>query len=55
MNEEELKELEVTEINPDQDFAINYENEEVYYLDGYKTNDNTIVYSLTDINNLAVK
>ena len=55
LNEAELKELEVTEINPDQDFAINYENEEVYYLDGYKTNDNTIVYSLTDINNLAVK
>lgn len=55
LGEEELKKLEVTEINAHQDFAINYENEEVYYLEGYKTNDNAIVYSLTDINNLAVE
>ena len=34
---------------------LNYETEEVYYLDGYKTDDNNIVYSLTDISNLVVK
>ena len=55
LNEDELKKLEVTELNSAQDFVINYENEEVYYLAGYKVNDNTVIYSLTDINNLAVK
>ena len=53
LSKEDLEELEVTEIKQEQDFVINYENEEVYYLDGYKTEDNNIVYSLTDISNLA--
>ena len=51
----DLEELEVTEIKQEKDFVINYETEEVYYLDGYKTDDNNIVYSLTDISNLVVK
>ena len=53
--EEDLEKLEVTEIKQEKDFVINYETEEVYYLDGYKTDDNNIVYSLTDISNLVVK
>ena len=55
ISEEDLEELEVTEIKQEKDFVINYETEEVYYLDGYKTDDNNIVYSLTDISNLVVK
>lgn len=55
LDEEELKKLEVTEIKENQDFVINYETEEVYYLEGYQTDDNNIVYSLTDINGLAVE
>lgn len=55
LSKEDLEELEVTEIKQEKDFVINYETEEVYYLDGYKTDDNNIVYSLTDINNLAVE
>mgnify|MGYP007135675482 CR=1 FL=1 len=55
LSKEDLEELEVTEIKQEKDFVINYETEEVYYLDGYKTDDNNIVYSLTDISNLVVK
>ena len=55
LSKEDLEELEVTEIKQEQDFVINYETEEVYYLDGYETEDNNIVYSLTDISNLVVK
>ena len=55
LQEQELHELEINEIKTNQDFAVNYETEEVYYLDGYETDENTIIYSLTDINNLAVK
>ena len=54
LNEQNLKDLEINDIEDDKDFAVNYETEEVYYLEGYKTNDNRIIYSLTDINNLAV-
>ena len=50
-----IEELEVTEIKQEKDFVINYETEEVYYLEGYQTKDNKMVYSLTDINNLAVE
>ena len=55
LSKEDLEELEVTEIKQEKDFVINYETEEVYYLDGYKTDDYNIVYSLTDISNLVVK
>ena len=55
LNEQALKDLEINDIKEDKKFAINYETEEVYYLDGYQTNDNKIIYSLTDINDLAVK
>lgn len=55
LSKEDLEELEVTEIKQEKDFVINYETEEVYYLAGYKTDDNNIVYSLTDISNLVVK
>ena len=55
LGEEELKNLEVTETKPNQDFVINYETEEVYYLEGYQTDNKNIIYSLTDINSLAVE
>ena len=55
LSKEDLEELEVTEIKQEKDFVINYETEEVYYLEGYQTKDNKMVYSLTDINNLAVE
>ena len=65
ISEEDLKKLNIEdkielqqqamEIKQEKDFVINYETEEVYYLDGYKTDDNNIVYSLTDISNLVVK
>lgn len=50
-----LKELELTEIQEDKKFIVNYENEEVYYIDGYETDSGNIIYSLTDINNLAIQ
>lgn len=50
-----LKELELTEIQEDKKFIVNYENEEVYYIDGYEKDDGNIIYSLTDINNLAIQ
>ena len=50
-----LKELELTEIQEDKKFIVNYENEEVYYINGYKTEDGNIIYSLTDINNIAIQ
>ena len=53
--EEDLKKLNIEEIKQEKDFVINYETEEVYYLEGYQTKDNKMVYSLTDINNLAVE
>lgn len=55
LGEEELKNLEITETKPNQDFVINYETEEVYYLEGYQTDNKNIIYSLTDINSLAVE
>ncbi len=55
LDEEELKKLEITDAKKSEDFVINYETEEVYYLNGYKTEDNTIAYSLTDINNLVAQ
>ena len=55
LGEEQLKNLEVTETKPNQDFVINYETEEVYYLEGYQTDNKNIIYSLTDINSLAVE
>lgn len=55
LSKEDLEELEVTEIKQEKDFVINYETEEVYYLEGYQTKDNKMVYSLTDISNLVVK
>ncbi len=55
LNEQALNDLEVKDVEDNKNFAVNYETEEVYYLDGYQTKDNNIVYSLTDINNLAVK
>lgn len=55
LGEEELKNLEVTETKTNQDFVINYETEEVYYLEGYQTDNKNIIYSLTDINSLAVE
>lgn len=55
LSKEDLEELEITEIKQEKDFVINYETEEVYYLEGYQTKDNKMVYSLTDINNLAVE
>ena len=51
---EELNNLQINTVNETQDFAIDYETEEVYYLDGYK-NDDSMLYSLTDINKLAVE
>ena len=51
---EELNNLQIKTVNETQDFAIDYETEEVYYLDGYK-NDDSMLYSLTDINKLAVE
>ncbi len=53
-NEEELNKLQIDIENSSQEFAIDYATEEVYFLDGYKNNDN-ILYSLTDINKLAVE
>lgn len=50
-----LNELELPEIQEDKKFIINYESEEVYYIDGYETEDGNIIYSLTDINNLAIQ
>ena len=50
-----LKELELTEIQEDKKFIVNYENEEVYYIDGYEKDDGNIIYSLTDINNIAIQ
>lgn len=50
-----LKKLELPEIQKDKKFIVNYENEEVYYIDGYKTKEGDILYSLKDINNLAIK
>ncbi len=50
-----LKELELTEIQEDKKFIVNYENEEVYYIDGYETDSGNLIYSLTDINNLAIQ
>ena len=50
-----LKKLELPEIQKDKKFIVNYENEEVYYIDGYETKEGNILYSLTDINNLAIK
>ena len=66
ISEEDLKKLNIEdngkirilskeEIKQEKDFVINYETEEVYYLEGYQTKDNKMVYSLTDINNLAVE
>ena len=51
---QELNNLQINTVNETQDFAIDYETEEVYYLDGYK-NDDSMLYSLTDINKLAVE
>lgn len=50
-----LEKLELPEIQKDKKFIVNYENEEVYYIDGYETKEGNILYSLTDINNLAIK
>lgn len=55
LSEDDLKSLDVKDNSAEKNFAINYETEEVYCLDGYETRDKQIIYSLTDINNLAVK
>lgn len=54
LDKEELNNLQIDTKNEKQNFAIDYETEEVYYLEGYKNDDN-ILYSLTDINKLAVE
>ena len=54
MDKEELNNLQIDTKNEKQTFAIDYKTEEVYYLEGYE-NDDDILYSLTDINKLAVE
>lgn len=53
-DKEELNNLQIDTKNEKQTFAIDYKTEEVYYLEGYE-NDDDILYSLTDINKLAVE
>lgn len=54
LDKEELNNLQIDAKNEKQTFAIDYKTEEVYYLEGYE-NDDDILYSLTDINKLAVE
>ena len=54
LDKEELNNLQIDTKNEKQTFAIDYKTEEVYYLEGYE-NDDDILYSLTDINKLAVE
>ncbi len=54
LDKEELNNLQIDTKNENQTFAIDYKTEEVYYLEGYE-NDDDILYSLTDINKLAVE
>ena len=54
LDKEELNNLQIDKKNEKQTFAIDYKTEEVYYLEGYE-NDDDILYSLTDINKLAVE
>ena len=54
LDKEELNNLQIDTKNEKQTFAIDYKTEEVYYLEGYE-NDEDILYSLTDINKLAVE
>ena len=54
VDKEELNNLQIDTKNEKQTFAIDYKTEEVYYLEGYE-NDDDILYSLTDINKLAVE
>ena len=54
LDKEELNNLQIDTKNEKQTFEIDYKTEEVYYLEGYE-NDDDILYSLTDINKLAVE
>lgn len=54
LSQSDLEYMGLNEIKEDNKFIVDYENNEVYYIDGYENDDGNIYYSLSEINNIAM-
>lgn len=53
LTQDDLNMLGLSNIKEDRKYIVNYNNGEVYYIDGYVTKEGEIYYNLSDINNIS--